>query len=76
MVLYLSFPPALAYNLHSTPANGKQGSIPEEMFLTLLNKKKQGNLDTPPTLLSPRKLALTAEKYTFCVIKSLEQLKN
>ncbi len=35
---------ALAYNLHSSPANGKQGPIPEEMYQTLLTNKKQGNL--------------------------------
>jgi hypothetical protein len=28
------FPPALAYNLHNTPANGNQGPIPEEMSQT------------------------------------------
>jgi hypothetical protein len=37
----------LAYNLHSSPANGKQGPIPvpKEMFQTLLNNKNQGDLD-------------------------------
>jgi hypothetical protein len=41
------FPPALAYNLHSPSANGKQGLIPsaEEMSQNLLTNKKQGNLD-------------------------------
>jgi hypothetical protein len=39
------FPPALTYNLHSPPANGKQGPIPEEMSQTLLTNKKQGNMD-------------------------------
>jgi hypothetical protein len=34
------FPPVLAYNLHSPPANGKQGPIPEEMSKTLLTNKK------------------------------------
>jgi hypothetical protein len=38
-------PPALAYNLHNPPANGKQGPIPEEISQTLLTNKKQGNLD-------------------------------
>jgi hypothetical protein len=31
--------------LHITPANGKQGQIPDEMSQTLLTNKKQGNLD-------------------------------
>jgi hypothetical protein len=39
------FPPALAYNLHNPPANGKQGPIPEEILQILLTSKKQGNLD-------------------------------
>jgi hypothetical protein len=32
-------------NLHNPSANGKQGQIHEEMFQTLVTKKKQGNLD-------------------------------
>jgi hypothetical protein len=39
------FPAALAYNLHSPPANGKQGPISEEMSQTLLTNNKKGNLD-------------------------------
>jgi hypothetical protein len=39
------FPPALASNFHSPPANGKQGLISEEMSQTLLTNNKQGNLD-------------------------------
>ncbi len=39
------FPPALAYNLHSPPANEKRELIPEEMSQTLLTNMKQGNLD-------------------------------
>ncbi len=39
------FPPALAYNLHSRPAKGKQGPLPEEMSQTLLTNKNQGHLD-------------------------------
>ncbi len=32
-VLSLSFGVGLAYNLHSSPANGNQGPIPEGMFV-------------------------------------------
>jgi hypothetical protein len=39
------FRQALTYNLHSPPASGKQGPIPEEMSQTLLPNKKHGNLD-------------------------------
>jgi hypothetical protein len=42
---FCHFPPALAYNLHSPPANGKQGPIAEEISQTLLTNKNQGNLD-------------------------------
>ncbi len=35
------FPPALAYNVHNPPANGKQGPIPEEMSQTLLTSQSQ-----------------------------------
>jgi hypothetical protein len=31
--------------VHSPPANGKQGPMPEEMSYTILTNKKQGNLD-------------------------------
>ncbi len=34
----------LAYNLHSLPANEKQGPTPEDNSQTLLANKKQGNL--------------------------------
>ncbi len=44
-VEYNWVPPALAYNLHSPPVNGKQGPIPEEMFQTLLTNKNQGNFE-------------------------------
>jgi hypothetical protein len=45
LALYWFFPPALAKNLHNSPANGKQGPIPEEIYQTLLTNKKQGNLN-------------------------------
>ncbi len=41
----MNFFPALAFNLHSPPANGKQGPIPEEMSQTLWTNKKQEKLD-------------------------------
>ncbi len=62
--VFVIFPPELAYNLLSPPANGRQEPIPEEMYQTLLTKKR-GNLDqvnATKTLLSHR------EKYTFCII--------
>jgi hypothetical protein len=31
--------------LHNSPANGKQGPIPEELSQTLLTNEKQGNQD-------------------------------
>jgi hypothetical protein len=58
-VFIISSGAALAYNLHSPPANGKQRQILEEMSQTLLTNKKQGNMDykyMPLTLLSQRKL--------------------
>jgi hypothetical protein len=43
--LVISFPSGVGEKLHTPPANGKQGPIPEEMSQTLLTNKKQGNLD-------------------------------
>ncbi len=43
--VFVVFLRALAYNLHSPPANGKQMPIPEEISQTLLTNKKPGNLD-------------------------------
>jgi hypothetical protein len=59
------FPPALAYNLHSPPANGKQGSIPEEMSQPLL--KETWTKCTPVTLLYQHKLALPAINTLFAL---------
>jgi hypothetical protein len=42
---YTCFPPALAENLPNPLANGKKGSIPEEIYQILLTNKKKGNLD-------------------------------
>jgi hypothetical protein len=44
----------MAYNLHSPPANGKQGLIPEEMSQTLLTNK-QGTQDYvhAPNIIKP-----------------------
>jgi hypothetical protein len=55
----------LAYNLHNLPANGKQGSIPEEISQILLTKT--WTKFTPITLLSQRKLALTARNTLFAL---------
>jgi hypothetical protein len=51
----------LAYRLQNPPANGRQGTMPEEMSLTLLTKKKQGKTSkyTLPTFLSKLSLAFT-----------------
>jgi hypothetical protein len=40
LALYWSFFSGVGVNLHSPLANGKQGSIPEEMSLTLLANEK------------------------------------
>ncbi len=59
------FRPALAYNLHSPPASGKQGLRPEEMSQTL-----QENLDEihAPNIISQCKLALTTRnRYLHCL---------
>jgi hypothetical protein len=45
MALYWSFSSDVGENLHNPLANGKHGSIPEEMSQTLLTNKKQGNLN-------------------------------
>jgi hypothetical protein len=76
LVLYLSFSSGLGLKCtqSSTPTKGKQVPIPEEMSQTLLTKETWTKY-MPLTLLSQRKLALTARN-TLCVIKSLEQLKN
>jgi hypothetical protein len=60
----------LPFNLQSPPANRKQGPIPDAMSKTLLTNKKPGKLDynyTPLTLLSQRKLALTARNILFAL---------
>ncbi len=62
------FTPALAYNLHSPPANEKQGLIPEEMSQTVLGPcKETWTKYKPLTLLSQRKLSLTARNTLFAL---------
>jgi hypothetical protein len=65
-----SFPLALA--------NGKQRPIPEEIFQTLLNNDKQGNLYQvlAANIIKLMQTRFNREKYTFGVIKSLEHLQN
>jgi hypothetical protein len=57
---------------------GSKGQIPEELSQTLLTNKKQGTWTkyTPLTLSRQCQLALTAIKKIFCLITSLEHLKN
>jgi hypothetical protein len=63
------FPPALAKNLQNPLANKKQGPIREEIYQTLLTNKKQVTWIKyrPLTLLSQRKLALTARNTLFAL---------
>jgi hypothetical protein len=72
------FPPTLAENLHNPPPNGKQGPIHEEIYQTLLTNKKQGNLGKvhDANIIKPTQTPINHKKYTFCVRKSLEHLKN
>jgi hypothetical protein len=64
--------------LHNPPANGKQGPIPKEMSRTLSTNKKQGNLEKvhAANIIKPKQTHINRMKYTFCVLKPLEQLKN
>jgi hypothetical protein len=45
VALYWSFPPALAYNFHNQPVNGKQRPMYDKTSQTQLNNKQQGNLN-------------------------------
>jgi hypothetical protein len=65
----LVFSSGVGAKFHKLPANGKQGPIPEEIYQTLLNNKKKGNLVkyTPLTLLSQHKLPLTARNTLFAL---------
>jgi hypothetical protein len=63
----------------STSTNGKQGPIPEEMSQTLLTRRSKETWIkcTPLTFLShAMKTRINREKYTLCVIKSLEHQQN
>ncbi len=50
----------------------------EEIYQTMLTNKKQGNLDWVHTanIIKPTEARINREKYAFCVMKSLEHLKN
>jgi hypothetical protein len=49
-----------------------------ELSQTLLTNKKQGNLDYVHAayIIKPTQTRIYREKYTFCIMKSLEHLKN
>ncbi len=67
--VFVTFLPALAYNMRSPPANGKQGPIHEEMSQTLLTNKNKEKWTkyTPLTLLNQRELALIARNTLFAL---------
>jgi hypothetical protein len=58
--------------------HGKQGPVPKEISQTLLTNKKQGKLDLvhAPNIIMSTRTSINREKYTFCVVKSLEHLKD
>jgi hypothetical protein len=64
--------------LHNPSANRKQESSPEAIYQTPLTNKKQVNLDLVhgANIIKPTQTHINREKYTFCVIKSLEQLNK
>jgi hypothetical protein len=66
LALYWSFSSGVGVKFAQSPANGKQGPISQEMSQTLLTNKKLGNLNSL-TILSQRKLALTARNTIFAL---------
>jgi hypothetical protein len=80
LALYWSFSSGVGVNLYNPPANGKQEPIPEEMSQTLQTNKKQGTWIkyAPLTVLSQRKLTLTAKNTFLChkIIGAPKKLKT
>jgi hypothetical protein len=54
------------------------GAVSEDMSQTQLTNKKQGNLDQvhAANIIIPTQTSMNRKTYTFCVVKSLEHLKN
>ncbi len=54
------------------------GAVSEDMSQTQLTNKKQGNLDQvhAANIVKPTQTRMNRKIYTFCVVKSLEHLKN
>jgi hypothetical protein len=75
LALYWSFSSSVGVKFAQSSSHGKQGLIHEEMSQTLLTNKKQVNVvkvhAANITVLSQRKLALTARNTLFA-LKSLE----
>jgi hypothetical protein len=71
LLALLSFFSGVGVKFAHSPANEKQGLIPEEMSQTLLTNKKQGNLDyvqaADITVLIQRKFALTERNALFAL---------
>jgi hypothetical protein len=60
--VFVVFPRRWRKNLHNSPANGKQGSIPEEIYQTLLTNKKHGNA---ANIIKPTQTRINREKSLF-----------
>ncbi len=55
----------------------RKGREIEEIFQILLTNKKQGNLGKEhANIVKPTQTRINREKYTFCDIQSLDNLKN
>ncbi len=72
---FCHFSPTLAYNLHSPPANGKLRNVPNPAEQ---KESRESGLGTVHAayIIKPTQTRINRKKCTFCVIKSLEQLKN
>jgi hypothetical protein len=75
---FCHFPPALAYNLHTPPSKWEARADTLRMSRTLLTNKNQETMEkhTLLTLLSQRKLALTARIAQFLLYTIIGATKN
>jgi hypothetical protein len=76
--VYVIFSSGVCVQFASPPANRKQKPIPEEMTKTLLTKIRNKDTRTKYMLLTLLKYVNSHKpaEILFCVIKSLELLKN
>jgi hypothetical protein len=79
LALYRSFSSGVGVKFAQSSSQLESRADTGRIYQTLLTNKKQGNPESTvhaANIIRPTQTRINHEKYTFCVIKSLEHLKS